>query len=192
MIKKSIKIFVGSIVFLIILAFYLLSDFNPIYVNDEYVGLTNKLTDAKKEDLQAFVKIYQNIDTKMTEEKCPCDRATDYIGPYRHGYSPTKLLYKLKIQREFSQMDCFKYLLLNTDFKHAYADASRKTFGVKEASKFYFHKNIKELNETEVITLIAMLKNPSLYDPIRNKDGLNTRVKALEYLLKNKNLQIKP
>ncbi len=165
---------------------YLLSDFNPIYQNNGFVHLSNKLKEAQSEDLSSFVKIQTEIYKKMEDPKCPCEIATNYIGSfsvYRHGYSPTKSLYQLKIKRKYSKMDCFKFLLLNTDFKHVYADSTRKTFGVKEASKFYFNKDIKELNEKEVLTIIAMLKNPSLYDPIRNKEGLKNRVRVLERIL---------
>lgn len=185
MIKKSLKIFLGILIFVVLLTFYLLSDFNPIYQNDEFVTLTNKLKDTKKENLNAFILIYEKINSKTREKKCQCDRATDYIGPYRHGYSPTKLLYKLKIQRKFTQTDCFKYILLNTNFKSTYSTCNYKTFGVKEASKFYFTKNVEQLNRIEVITLFAMLQNPSLYDPRRNKEGLYMRVKVLESILKS-------
>lgn len=187
MLKKSLKIFFGFFISLIIVIAFLISDFNPIFKNREYVGLTEKLNEAQKENLKAFTEIYQKIGSKINNRKCSCDRATDYIGPYRHGYSITKLLYKLKIQREFTQVDCFKFLLLNTDFKHFYADSTYKTFGVKEASKFYFNKSIKDLNKKEVLTLIAILENPSLYDPIRNKEGVKNRVRVLERILHKQN-----
>lgn len=46
----------------------MLSDFNPIYQNDEFVTLTNKLKDTKKENLNAFILIYEKINSK-TEKK---------------------------------------------------------------------------------------------------------------------------
>lgn len=165
---------------------YLLSDFNPIYQNNGFVHLSNKLKEAQSEDLSSFVKIQTEIYKKMEDPKCPCEIATNYIGSfsvYRHGYSPTKSVYQLKIKRKYSKMDCFKFLLLNTDFKHPYSNPASKTFGVKEASKFYFKKNINELTEKEILTLIAMLKNPSLYDPIRNKEIVKNRVRMLETIL---------
>ncbi|OXB02543.1 hypothetical protein B0A75_02655 [Flavobacterium oncorhynchi] len=183
MLKKTLRIFLISAAFLAITITFLLSGFNPIYKNEKFVDLTEKINEAKKENLKTFTGIYEKINTKMKEEKCPCDRATDYIPVYRHGYSFTKSLYKLKLQREFTQTDCYKYLLLNTDFKHVYADSTYKTFGVKEASMFYFNKNIGQLNEEEILTLIAMLKNPSLYDPIRNKKVVRNRVLLLKRIL---------
>jgi hypothetical protein len=169
---------------LALLAFYLLSDYNPIYSNKEFVYLNIKLKNAQNEDLRRFVEIQTEIYKKTERSECPCDQSTDYISPFRHGYSPTKLLYKLKVEREYSKINCFKFLLLNTDFAHVYADSTRKTFGVKEASIFYFNKNVKDLNEKEILTLIATLKNPSLYDTIRNKEGVKYRVKALEKILR--------
>ena len=183
MLKKTLKISLTIIALLFLFVFYLLSDLNPFFNNKEFVYLNVKLKEAQNEDLNSFVKIQTEIYKKTDDPKCPCDRATDYIGPYRHGYSPTKLLYKLKVQKEYSKIDCFKYLLLNTDFKGRSRDSKIKIFGVKEASKFYFNKNINKLNEKEIITLIAMLKNPSLYDPIRNKEGVKNRVRLLERIL---------
>lgn len=40
--------------------------------------------------------------------------------------------------------------------------------GVESASKTYFNKHQKDLNTNEAATIIGMLKNPTLYNPIRN------------------------
>lgn len=183
MFQKSLKISLAIISFLMLLFLYLLSDLNPIFNNKEFVYLNIKLKEAQSEDLSSFVKIQTEIYKKIDDPECPCNRATDYVGPYRHGYSLTKSLYKLKVEKEFSKMDCFKFLLLNTDFKGRSRDSKVKIFGVKQASKFYFNKNINELNEKDILTLIAMLKKPSLYDPIRNKKGVKNRVGVLERIL---------
>lgn len=189
MTKKKFKILFGILIFLILAIAYSLSNYNPIYRNEKFESLTNKLKNTQKENLSSFSRIYKKINTKLKNEKCPCDRATDYIGPYRHGFSITQFLYQLKIQRNFTQTDCFKFLLLNTDFKSSYSDSGNKTFGIKEASKFYFNKKIVQLNEDEILTLIAMLKNPGFYDPIRNKKGVQNRVLFFKKVLHNEKLK---
>lgn len=180
MFKKSLKIFLGIIVFLGVLILYLLSDFNPLYRNKEFVLLTNKLNEAKKEDFTSFIDIHNKIYKKIKDPSCPCRDASNNIRPSRHAYSLTKLLYELKIKQEFSQNECLKFVLVNYDFGY-------KNIGVKAASKFYFNKNIKELDEKEKVTLIAMLKNSSLYNPIRNKKGVRNRVLLLELALHSQN-----
>lgn len=176
MIKKSLKIFLGILIIVVLLTFYLLSDFNSIYRNKEFVFLKNKLNDARNEDLKHFVEIHNKIYPKAKDLECSCEIATNHVGPYRHGYSITKLFYELKVKKEYSKIDCYKFLLLNNDFNY-------KNIGIKAASEFYFHKKINQLNEREILTLIIMLKNASLYDPIRNPDFVNNRVTILENIL---------
>lgn len=44
-------------------------------------------------------------------------------------------------------------------------------YGIQAAAKRYFNKEVKDLTLTEGAMLIAMLKGPSLYDPVRNVAG---------------------
>lgn len=180
MLKKFLKIFFGLLLFLMILVSYLLSDFNPIYKNKEFVNLTYGIKDAKKEDFKSIIDIHNKIFRKLKEHNCPCQDAVNSIGPgpYRHGYSLTKSLYYLKIKKDFTQNECLKFILVHYDFGY-------RKIGIKSASKFFFNKNIEELNKKEKVTLIAMLKNSSLYNPIRNKEGVKNRVYLLERILHN-------
>ncbi|MEN2413470.1 transglycosylase domain-containing protein [Flavobacterium mesophilum] len=182
MFKKSLKILLGIIVISLFLMSYLLSDFNPIYKNEEFVNLKYKIKDAQKEDFKSIIDIHNKIFKKIKESDCPCQDAVNSIGPspYRHGYSLTKSLYDLKIKKDFTQNECLKFVLVNYDFGY-------RKIGIKTASKFFFNKNIEELNEKEKITLIAMLKNSSLYNPIRNKEGVKNRVYLLEKILHDQN-----
>lgn len=178
MLKKSLKIFFRFFIILVILIAFLLSDFNPIYKNEEFVNLTYKLKDAQKEDFKSIIDIHNQIFKKIKEHNCPCQDAVNSIGPYRHGYSLTKSLYDLKIKKDFTQNECLKFILVHYDFGY-------RKIGIKAASKFFFNKNIDELNEKEIITLIAMLKNSALYNPIRNEKGVKNRVYLLERILHN-------
>ncbi|KAF2333861.1 transglycosylase domain-containing protein [Flavobacterium daemonense] len=182
MLKKSLKAFFGLLILLIILITFLLSDFNPIYKNEEFINLTYKIKDAQKEDFKSIIDIHNKIFRKLKEHNCPCQDAVNSIGPapYRHGYSLTKSLYDQKIKRNFSQNECLKFVLLHYDFGY-------RKIGIKDASKFFFNKKIEELNEKEKLTLIAMLKNSGLYNPIRNKVGVRNRVLLLERILHSQN-----
>src|SRR5690606_5811761 len=116
MLKKSLKIFFGFIVLLVITIIYLLSDFNSIYKNEEFVQLTDKIKNVQNEDFKSFIDIHNKIYQRIKEKSCPCQDAANNIGPYRHVYSLTKLFYELKIKKEFTQNECLKFVLTNYDF----------------------------------------------------------------------------
>ena len=48
--------------------------------------------------------------------------------------------------------------------------------GFASASQFYFDKKVEDLDLREMATLIALLKGPSYYHPIKYPDRLNKRV----------------
>jgi len=48
--------------------------------------------------------------------------------------------------------------------------------GFASASKFYFDKKVSHLDLREIATLVALLKGPSYYNPIKYPDRLSTRV----------------
>jgi len=48
--------------------------------------------------------------------------------------------------------------------------------GFASASQFYFDKKVDDLDLREMATLVALLKGPSYYNPVKNPDRLNKRV----------------
>ena len=48
--------------------------------------------------------------------------------------------------------------------------------GFGSASKFYFDKKVSDLDLREMATLVALLKGPSYYNPVKHPDRLNKRV----------------
>jgi len=48
--------------------------------------------------------------------------------------------------------------------------------GFASASKFYFDKKVEDLDLREMATLVALLKGPSYYHPVRHSDRLIKRV----------------
>jgi len=49
---------------------------------------------------------------------------------------------------------------------------------LKKASTFYFNKELSELNNEELQIFAIMMKNPFIYNPIRNPENLK---KQLEF-----------
>ena len=48
--------------------------------------------------------------------------------------------------------------------------------GFSSASQFYFDKNVDDIDFREMATLVALLKGPSYYHPVKYPDRLNKRV----------------
>jgi len=48
--------------------------------------------------------------------------------------------------------------------------------GFASGSKFYFSKKVQDLDLREMATLVALLKGPSYYHPVKHPDRLNIRV----------------
>jgi penicillin-binding protein 1A len=47
--------------------------------------------------------------------------------------------------------------------------------GIRSATRIYFGKEPKDINQEEAAMLVGMFKNSSLYDPIRNPKGVRNR-----------------
>lgn len=180
MLRKTIKNIALIFILLFVVYNFLLSDFNPMFKNERFVYLTSALKETEKEDLKLFVEIYNKIHKTVKERQCMCELATSHIDRNRHGFSLTKMIYTLKIEKDFSKDHCLKFVLLNYDFGY-------KNIGIKNASKFYFSKTIDALNEDEKITLVAMFENSSLYNPIRNKQFVINKVRLYKRILHQNN-----
>jgi len=53
---------------------------------------------------------------------------------------------------------------------------SMAVHGFASASQFYFGKRVEDLDLREMATLVALLKGPSYYNPVKYPDRLNKRV----------------
>ena len=53
---------------------------------------------------------------------------------------------------------------------------SMAVHGFASASQFYFDKRAEDLDLREMATLVALLKGPSYYHPVRHPDRLNKRI----------------
>jgi penicillin-binding protein 1B len=51
--------------------------------------------------------------------------------------------------------------------------------GFASASKFYFDKKVENLSLKEMATLVALLKGPSYYNPVRHPERLNKRAEMI-------------
>ena len=85
-------------------------------------------------------------------------------------------MFSKKLEQDFTQEECLKFLFLKNDYLNG-------NVGIKEGAKFFFKKTLKELNIEEKITLILMLENPSLYNPIKERKILKKKIIEYEKIL---------
>ncbi len=81
------------------------------------------------------------------------------------------------IESRTSQAACLNWITKNYDFLN-------NAKGIKQASNLYFKKNIENLNDHELASLVIMLQNSSYFNPFRRKDKIDQRVKVLLNKLK--------
>lgn len=85
----------------------------------------------------------------------------------------------VKLERNYTKQEIIALYLNTVDF-------GSLAFGVKSAAKTYFNKTPKELNVQEAATLIGLLKAPSYFHPVRNKDrSLKRREVVLNQMRKS-------
>ncbi|QOI53003.1 penicillin-binding protein (plasmid) [Leptospira interrogans serovar Bataviae] len=62
----------------------------------------------------------------------------------------------------------------------------QNSYGIEEASRFYFNKSASKLSYAEAAILIGVLPAPSLYNPVRNiSSAIKKQMNVLDLLVKN-------
>ena len=74
----------------------------------------------------------------------------------------------VRLERKYTKEEILAMYLNKVDFLN---DGD----GIKAASEIYFGKQPAELDEVEAATLVGMLKNPSLYNPMRRPERVKQR-----------------
>ncbi len=90
-----------------------------------------------------------------------------------------------KLERQYTKEEIIAMYLNTVDFvNHA--------VGIRSASKVYFGKEPKDLKVEEAAVIVGMLKNPSLYNPMKEKRKelvYNRRNTVLSQMVKNDKLE---
>lgn len=174
--------------------FYLDENRTPVFFNDLPSSLVNALVATEDE------RYYQHsgIDIRATV------RAVAYLGKKGGASTITQQLAKqlfnkregagflekmsqkirewviaIQIERQYTKEEIITMYLNIYDFNNQ-AD------GIRSASRIYFGKEPKNLSTEEAATLVGMLKNSSLYNPMRNPQGVvNRRNVVLSQMCKN-------
>lgn len=74
----------------------------------------------------------------------------------------------IKLERKYTKEEILAMYLNKFEFING-------AHGIQSASRIYFGKDQKDLNIDQVATLVGMLKNPSLYNPVRFPEKVENR-----------------
>ncbi len=195
--KRLFKIFrnISILIFLMILAFYIfiLNAWKIDFTEEEIKPYIAEIKQAEKlPDL--FYELY-NVDNRNSLEYGTLEYLTKnflfiktiappsvwiarlmYISKdeYRNYQKFLKIELSLatKIDKEISSKEQLNFIVQETNF-------AKDQIGLKSAAKFYFNKEIKELNRLEMAKLVVMTRNPSFFNPKRRLEKLNQEAELL-------------
>jgi len=81
---------------------------------------------------------------------------------------PIEWMIALKLERFYSKEEIIRMYLNQFDFLY-------NAVGIRSAAQVYFGKEPKDLNIQEAALLVGMVKNPSIYNPIRHPEKARER-----------------
>ncbi len=183
----KIGLWISSMFILVIGVYigYIFSDLNKDIDKKEIESIITEIKNAKQHDerlVLMYNKVYNNILEKSSLENlwngilgkpytlCPCRQATLMSRLNKRDINPeSTFVITSKIEKELSQRDCLNYIFDKFDYLYG-------AIGVENAAQIYFQKNLSELTEDELIGLVVMHKNPSLYNPKRYKKRHDDKV----------------
>ena len=195
--KRSIKIFRNSVILisLVILTFYvfILNAWKIDFTEEEIKPYISEMKQAQQLP-NLFYELY-NLDTNNSLEYGTLEylrkniffkkysqplsvwiAKTMYISKTEYRKYPIffkiELSLATKIDKELTSKEQLNFMLNETDFVNG-------QIGVKSAAKYYFNKEINELNKTEIATLVIMTKNPSYFNPKRRPERVKREVEIL-------------
>lgn len=88
--------------------------------------------------------------------------------PFRIVQKCKEWIIAIKLERQYTKNEIIAMYLNKADFVNT-------AVGIRSAANVYFAKEPKDLTINESATLVGMLKNPSLFNPIKRLDKVQTR-----------------
>ncbi|WP_066630985.1 transglycosylase domain-containing protein [Labilibacter marinus] len=100
----------------------------------------------------------------------PKKQRRDYL------FYPYSLTWKL--EKYTTQKECLNWLARNDNFVY-------DNIGVEQASLFFYHKTLEELDTIQMASLVVMMRNPALYNPVRRAELVKSKSLILVDKLNN-------
>ncbi|WP_333875393.1 penicillin-binding protein 1A [Flavobacterium sp.] len=100
--------------------------------------------------------------------------------PFRIIQKVKEWIIAVKLERQYTKNEIIAMYLNKADFVNT-------AVGIRSASKVYFGKEPRDLTIDEAAMFVGMLKNPSLYNPLRRLEKVkNRRNTVLDQMVRNK------
>lgn len=105
------------------------------------------------------------------------DRDFSGMGPLRKFFALVNIKLKewitaIKLERAYTKEEIIAMYLNKFNFING-------AYGIEAAAEIYFGKSAKDLNASESAVLVGMLKNPSLFNPVRRMEQAESRRKTV-------------
>jgi len=187
------KLFLFSTLLLIAFYLFLLNSYKFVYTEDEVNSFANEINNSPNlpnEFYELYNKEFDNSLEKSTikyltksiyklDLNRPVSIWTAKIFQIKNNKATTfDKFFKLenslaiKIESLTNSKQQLNWLMENCEFGY-------NQIGIQNASKFFFKKELKQLNKTEIATLVVMTRNPNLYNPLRRPEKVNDKVRLL-------------
>jgi hypothetical protein len=112
-------------------------------------------------------------DRRMFSYSCPCPCPCIHVG-YHIVYNPIdKWTLGFVLDRDVLPKKCLDFYLSKFDFLHDIE-------GIRNASQFYYQKDLEQLSDDEMFELSVMTINPSYYNKIRRPEELKEKVEKIK------------
>jgi uncharacterized protein YihD (DUF1040 family) len=186
MIKATKVILVILFLPVLLYGLYLFSPYNKDVNWDKLAFIISEIEKADTQServLDMYDKVYEGALGRSSIEKlingflniskdCPCHdvAAQTYINR-RYIITENDYVIARQIEKKVSQKQCLFYLLATFDYMN-------QTKGIADAACFYFDKPLAESTDDELIGLLIMQENASLYNPIRFEKRFEEKVKS--------------
>ncbi len=139
---------------------------NSPEVPERFAEFFNQYHNSKK----LIPHLYSLFNSDKSE--CPCVWAISMFHlASNRGILSNKYVYASHVLKKVNNRQCLNFIAHQYDFLY-------QNISLKRAAEFYFDKELNELNDEELQTFAIMMKNPFLYNPVRNPENLN---KQLEF-----------
>lgn len=167
---------------------YIFSPYNQDIDWEKLESIVSEIEEASPQServISMYNKIYEGALERSSTEKlingffnvskdCPCyDVAAQSYICKRHGPTVNEYVIAHQIEARESQKQCLYYLLATFDYMY-------QTTGIENAANLYFDKPLADLTDDELIGLLVMQENVSLYNPKRFKKRYEERVSMVK------------
>lgn len=182
---NTVKILSGILLLGLVIILFLKSDYHFPFEKEDYLALKQEVRKAEKlpdefYDTYNDIKPMKNGNAYLMSKilnrnnsECPCMYVANLSRmKFTSKSSINEIILGWKLEKQFTQRECLNYVV--QEFDYVYGQV-----GIKNAAKFYFEKEINQLNTKEYQTLIVMLQNPSIYNPKRYPDQLEAKLNQL-------------